>query len=509
MSSPAEQILTPPPALTDWQASLKGLILGPGTPYEIAALDGVDELPAIRTEDEARPWAHGDWTAPDWAEARSITATIEIAEEPGLGITYHEALAALRRVMVPTSDEDLAQMWVKLPGRDLMRWAIKIRRHRLPTDQQYELGLAVGEWMAYAPDPVGYGVGLSTSTGFREQAGGLEFPLFSDGGTQLGLENRFTNPSMETDEAWFESGSVSAVNRSTTGVIQPDYSAFIIVDSAPTSTGTGVGQSGGAVVEGDWFAARIPVRPSGASPAPRARVRIQWFAAAGGVISATDTAIQDLPAFSFTRIVHVAQAPAGAASVRAYLFLSGASTTVPDPDTTASTDTWIGAVADTESAALAAVDTYFDGGTPGAQWTGTPNASTSTMFTTAGALDVGHLDFGAPGDAGELTLTNPGTAESWQVYRIDGPTPAEGFDILDVSTGRRLRYTQEIPAGSTVEIDAATADVTLNGVADRSRFLTIREWTPVPAGGSTTVAFLPLGAWAAGMLTAVHAPAWW
>lgn len=191
--------------------------------------------------------------------------------------------------------------------------------------------------------------------------------------------NQFVNPSFETDEAWLESGSVSAVNRSVTGVIQPDFSAFIIANSAPTSAFTGVGQAADAIAEGEWFAARIPVRPSGTTPAPRARVQVSFYDAGGVFVSGSSSIIEPTPAFNFTTLTHAAQAPAGAATVRAYLLLAGATTDVPDPDTAASTDTWIGATEATEAAARAAVATYFDGDTPGAHWNGVPHASSSSL----------------------------------------------------------------------------------------------------------------------------------
>jgi hypothetical protein len=128
---------------------------------------------------------------------------------------------------------------------------------------------------------------------------------------------------------------------------------------------------------------------------------------------------------------------------------------------------------------------------------------------TDGTTDVGYLDFGAPGTSGRVDLSNAGTAEFWPVFRIAGPTPLDGFEIVDVPSGRRIRYTGFVPAGSVLEIDSATGSVILDAVADRSGLLTVREWTAVPAGGSTTIGFVPLGADGSATCTVIWADAWW
>lgn len=295
-----------PPTLAPWQASIAGLTIGPGTPYEIARISGLDEMPELRTSDESRPWAHGMWDGDDWADGRTIPATIEIAAEPD--ISYDEALAAWRRIMVPTRTDNLVPFWVNIPhraGGELLRWLVKVRRHRIPTDEQYEMGLATAELQLFASDPVGYGPQRQDSTGYPIPAGGLTFPL----------------------------------------------------------------------------------------------------------------------------------------------------------------------------------------------------------FTSSGAVDVGYLEFGLPGESAVITMDNPGTADTWATHMVDGPVLG-GFEILDIPTGRRLRWTGDIPEGLALTIDTRTGTVLLDGVADRSNLLTVRQWAPVPVGG-TSVVFLPLQNYTTAHLTSTWAPGWW
>lgn len=290
--------MTDAPTLEPWQAQLGDLRLGPGTPYEWVELEGADELPGLRTDDVARPWAHGDFDGDDWAEARVLAFTVEIAAEDS--VTYDQALADLRRVMVPT--RGTVPFWLYLPRRGApLRWDVKVRRHRITTDLAYEMGLAEAQAQLYASDPLGYGAVQCVDTPYPAPAGGLEFDLF-----------------------------------------------------------------------------------------------------AGGV-----------------------------------------------------------------------------------------------------------LEFGEPGSTGRVVLTNPGTADVSYLARVDGPVDGRGFEIVDIPTGRRLRYAAAVPAGTYVEIDTATGSVRLDGTADRSGLLTLRQWTPVPASGSTELAFLPLGAATAATLTVTYSPGWW
>lgn len=96
----------------------------------------------------------------------------------------------------------------------------------------------------------------------------------------------------------------------------------------------------------------------------------------------------------------------------------------------------------------------------------------------------GVLDFGTPGDPGQMTLVNPGNADAWPVFTVLGPVIG-GFTLTDLSTGRRLVYSDDVPAGGSVlVVDSADGSASLNG-ADRTGRLTTKQWFPVPASEDT------------------------
>src|SRR6478609_9190972 len=109
------------------------------------------------------------------------------------------------------------------------------------------------------------------------------------------------------------------------------------------------------------------------------------------------------------------------------------------------------------------------------------------LFTPAG-----HLYFGERSTTGQVTVANEGTADMSQQFTVTGPVPP--FQIVAVGSGRRLVFSRAVNDGDVLVIDSATGVVVLNGGdVDYSGYLTTAEWVTVPAGGSETFAFLPLG----------------
>jgi hypothetical protein len=106
------------------------------------------------------------------------------------------------------------------------------------------------------------------------------------------------------------------------------------------------------------------------------------------------------------------------------------------------------------------------------------------------------LDWGTPGDPGRLVVDNTeGTAETIPTrLRVAGGALELGFQVVEVETGRRLRYEWPVAAADFVDLLPRAGRVRINGTSDVPDFLTIAQWPFVPAGESRTYAFEPLGA---------------
>lgn len=143
-----------------------------------------------------------------------------------------------------------------------------------------------------------------------------------------------------------------------------------------------------------------------------------------------------------------------------------------------------------------------------------PELSAATGLPTAGTGGLtfplfkpsGWLSWGTAGLSGQVTLTNAGTEAAWPTFTVTGPVLG-GFSITDISTGRQIAYSDDVPdSGVVLIIDAAAGSASLNG-ADRTGRLTVKQWFPCPADGSLTVQFATSGvAGQAGTLTAAMRP---
>jgi len=127
---------------------------------------------------------------------------------------------------------------------------------------------------------------------------------------------------------------------------------------------------------------------------------------------------------------------------------------------------------------------------------------------TDGTTDTGFLEFGAASATGSVVVTNPGNEDVWPQFEITGPLDT-GIEVVKVGTGERLRFEGGVSTGSVLVLDSATGAVVIDGYADRSGLLTIRDWSSVPPGGSAEFDFVPLGTFSAATLTATVSPGFW
>lgn len=125
------------------------------------------------------------------------------------------------------------------------------------------------------------------------------------------------------------------------------------------------------------------------------------------------------------------------------------------------------------------------------------------LFT---GTNAGVLDFGGADVPGTASLENIGTADSAPVFTVSGYAP--GFTITEPTSGARLIYTATVATGQTLVINAADGTVLLDGYADRSAYLTRREWTRVPGKTRNTYLFESPGNTGAQMTLEMR-PAWW
>lgn len=121
----------------------------------------------------------------------------------------------------------------------------------------------------------------------------------------------------------------------------------------------------------------------------------------------------------------------------------------------------------------------------------------------------GELDFGALADVGQASVTNYGTASAPVTFTITGPTPEAGFVITDTTSGERIEFLGQVPAGSVLVINSANGSIVIDGTADRLGDALVDSWFSVPAGETRTYLFEPNGSATASTLTVSAVSAYW
>ncbi|UDL14623.1 minor tail protein [Arthrobacter phage KeAlii] len=138
--------------------------------------------------------------------------------------------------------------------------------------------------------------------------------------------------------------------------------------------------------------------------------------------------------------------------------------------------------------------------------TGAASPGGGMVFDLFTGANAGVLDFGESGNPGTVTFENVGTADTPPLFTVSGYAP--GFTITEVNSGARLIYAQTIASGQTLVLDASDGSVLLDGYADRSAYLTRREWTRISGKSRATYLFESPGN--AGATLQIGAkPAWW
>ncbi|GAA1152120.1 hypothetical protein F4556_004064 [Kitasatospora gansuensis] len=163
----------------DGQVQWAGLLMGPGTPYQITAdgITGWEDLPGLSSSDVPRPTAHGAWPGARWAQPRTVTATVWVL--PPSGGAPDDALATLLAVTAPAPDGD-GERWltVRLRGETLACRA-RVAQRTVPVDRTYARQGAtrvVLQWTANDPRRV-EPARLTVVSGLPEPEAGLEWNL--------------------------------------------------------------------------------------------------------------------------------------------------------------------------------------------------------------------------------------------------------------------------------------------------------------------------------------------
>ncbi|MER6103625.1 phage tail domain-containing protein [Streptomyces sp. NPDC001832] len=147
------------------------LTFGPGSPYMVTAINGLDDMPDIRAEDIARPDQHGDYTGPDTTGARIIQLGL------GLRADSPDELRKLTLALRAATQPQRQPQPLRLLDQDTLVYG-KVRQRNIPYDAEYLWRTGTAALELYCADPHLYSLTEhSASTTAYSPAAGRTYPL--------------------------------------------------------------------------------------------------------------------------------------------------------------------------------------------------------------------------------------------------------------------------------------------------------------------------------------------
>ncbi|MFF7561966.1 phage tail domain-containing protein [Streptomyces pseudovenezuelae] len=437
------------------------LLFGPGSQYAVTAVSGVDDLPDIRTEDVARPGQHGDYTGPDWTEARTIQLKLGLrGESPD---DLRDLSLALRNATQP----QLQPAPLQFLDQGVLVWA-KVRKRSIPYDAEYLWSIGDAALELYCADPYLYGLDEKSAwTTAYSPAAGRTYPLMYAG--LAAATNEVLNPSTEVDttnQLGYDPGS--------TGVIT--------IARAASAAKVGTARTVVTVGAGTNIASGVQYTLSRNFLAGETITVQGWIN-----LNVTPTLVQVLLRNSSTGAVRTVTVPTPLVGSWQQIYSTitlaagesfnrfGFVVTTASGSTTWSTDAMM-----LETGAVA--HQYVDGDQAGCVWNGTANASTSTR-TTVGT----NRTYGSAGTSGRLTAVNNGASNAFPVLRLDGPVANPAIE--QATTGGLLNIDATLQAGEYLLIDTRSRAVLYMGSTPRRSWVRAGSVWPVLLPGSNEFAY--------------------
>jgi phage-related protein len=118
--------------------------------YQIMTIDGLEDLPVIRNQDDNRGYQDGMWTGRDFLSGRTLVFVITIRGDSNHSMQYY--LNELQANLVP-QQQGTGLLQFQLPDNDLQRFNARVRRRAITINTSYSSGLATATYEFFCPDP--------------------------------------------------------------------------------------------------------------------------------------------------------------------------------------------------------------------------------------------------------------------------------------------------------------------------------------------------------------------
>jgi len=141
----------PVSSLLNYRFAFNDFEFGGGqSPYQIMTLDGLEDLPVIRNQDDNRGYQDGMWTGRDFLSGRTLVFQITIRGDANNSM--QENLNLLQAALVP-QQQGTGLLQFQLPDSDLQRVNARVRRRNIQINTDYSSGMATATYEFFCPDP--------------------------------------------------------------------------------------------------------------------------------------------------------------------------------------------------------------------------------------------------------------------------------------------------------------------------------------------------------------------
>jgi hypothetical protein len=123
---------------------------GGQSPYQIMTLDGLEDLPVIRNQDDNRGYQDGMWTGRDFLSGRTLIFVITIRGDANNSMQQN--LDAMQAALVP-QQQGTGLLQFQIPDSALQRVNARVRRRNIQINTDYSSGMATATYEFFCPDP--------------------------------------------------------------------------------------------------------------------------------------------------------------------------------------------------------------------------------------------------------------------------------------------------------------------------------------------------------------------
>lgn len=141
-------------SLVDYSMAFNGYVFGGADkPVQVTSIEGLEDLPVIRNQDDNRGYQDGMFTGSDFLSGRTIVVSFQVLA--GEGKTMMENLSEFQSALQPQR-QGTKPLQFKMPGFGIQRVDARVRRRSIKIDPNFTYGKAVGTYEFFCPDPLIY-----------------------------------------------------------------------------------------------------------------------------------------------------------------------------------------------------------------------------------------------------------------------------------------------------------------------------------------------------------------